>query len=49
MQKTTFRNDVVLGTPFDKVEAPAFLGDVLKDAGPEFSVAVGLALRELEG
>jgi type IV pilus assembly protein PilM len=47
--KTTFRNDVVLGTPFDKVEAPAFLGDVLKDAGPEFSVAVGLALRELEG
>lgn len=47
--KTTFRNDVVLGTPFDKVEAPAFLGDVLKVAGPEFSVAVGLALRELEG
>ncbi len=47
--KAAFRNDVVLGTPFDKVEAPAFLEDVLRVAGPEFSVAMGLALRELEG
>lgn len=39
---------VVLGLPFDKVEAPAFLNDVLKEAGPEFAVAIGLALRKLE-
>lgn len=39
---------VVLGLPFDKVEAPAFLGNVLKEAGPEFAVAIGLALRKLE-
>lgn len=40
--------DVVLGNPFGKVQAPAFLGDVLKQVGPEFSVAVGLALRKLQ-
>ncbi len=39
---------VVIGLPFDKVEAPAFLTNVLKEAGPEFAVAVGLALRKLE-
>ena len=39
---------VVLGLPFDKVEAPAFLSNVLKEAGPEFAVAIGLALRKLE-
>jgi Tfp pilus assembly PilM family ATPase len=38
----------VLGLPFDKVEAPAFLNNVLKEAGPEFAVAIGLALRKLE-
>jgi type IV pilus assembly protein PilM len=39
---------VVVGLPFDKVEAPAFLNNVLKEAGPEFAVAIGLALRKLE-
>lgn len=39
---------VVLGLPFDKVEAPSFLNNVLKEAGPEFAVAIGLALRKLE-
>ena len=39
---------VELADPFGKTEAPAFLGDVLKEAGPEFSVAVGLALRRLQ-
>lgn len=34
--------------PFAKTEAPAFLSDVLAEAGPEFSVAVGLALRRLQ-
>ncbi|MFA5000784.1 MAG: pilus assembly protein PilM [Candidatus Paceibacterota bacterium] len=39
---------IVVGLPFDKVEAPAFLNDILKEAGPEFAVAIGLALRKLE-
>lgn len=40
--------EVVLATPFSLVEAPAFLNDILKEAGPEFAVAIGLALRKLE-
>jgi len=40
--------EVRLGDPFSKVEAPAFLADVLKEAGPEFAVAVGVALRRLQ-
>lgn len=39
---------VVVGLPFDKVEAPVFLNNVLNEAGPEFAVAIGLALRKLE-
>lgn len=39
---------VVLGDPFGKVKSPAFLEDVLKTVGPEFTVAVGVALRKLE-
>ena len=33
--------------PFSKVSNPAFLDAPLKEAGPEFSVAVGVALRGL--
>jgi type IV pilus assembly protein PilM len=40
--------EVVLADPFGKTAAPAFLEEVLKEAGPEFSVAVGLALRRLQ-
>lgn len=40
--------ETILGDPFSKVSAPAFLGDVLKETGSEFSVAVGLALRKLQ-
>ncbi|MDP3735475.1 MAG: pilus assembly protein PilM [bacterium] len=39
--------EVSLGDPFQKLEAPAFLEDVLRQAGPEFAVATGLALRAL--
>lgn len=40
---------VVLGDPFSKVESPvAILEPILKEVGPEFAVAVGLALRGLE-
>lgn len=40
--------EVSLGDPFAKVEAPAFLVEVLRDAGPEFAVAIGVALRKLQ-
>lgn len=41
-------SQVMFGDPFAKVEAPAFLTDVLREAGPEFSVAIGVALRKLQ-
>ncbi|NTV44553.1 MAG: pilus assembly protein PilM [Candidatus Yonathbacteria bacterium] len=43
-----FETEVMYADPFRKTEAPAFLKPVLADAGPEFAVAVGLALRKLE-
>ncbi|MGH7936683.1 MAG: type IV pilus assembly protein PilM, partial [Chthoniobacterales bacterium] len=42
------QNELRLADPFGKTEAPAFLEKILKEAGPEFSVAVGLALRRLQ-
>lgn len=46
--KNMFQTEVVAGDPFGKVVAPAFLEKVLKDTGPEFAVAVGVALRKLQ-
>jgi type IV pilus assembly protein PilM len=46
--KKHFDAQVVTGKPFEKTDTPAFIADVLKDAGPTFSVAVGLALRKLQ-
>lgn len=43
-----FSIPVELADPFSKVEAPAFMRPVLAEIGPEFAVAVGLALRKLE-
>ena len=42
------QNELRLADPFGKTQAPAFLEAILKDAGPEFCVAVGLALRRLQ-
>ncbi len=42
------KTEIVLGNPFSKVEAPAFLTDILKTTGPEFTVALGIALRKLQ-
>lgn len=39
--------EVKLGNPFKKLEAPAFLEPVLGEAGPSFSVAIGVALRDI--
>lgn len=46
--QASFQTEVVAGNPFLKTEAPAFLEEVLRDTGPEFAVAVGLALRKLQ-
>ncbi len=46
--KTAFQTEVTIADPFRKVEAPAFLESVLKQVGPEFDVAIGVALRKLE-
>jgi len=43
-----FKTEVISGDPFEKVETPAFLQNVLKVTGPEFTVAVGAALRCLQ-
>ena len=43
-----FRAEIEVGHPFSKVNAPAFLGKVLETMGPEFAVALGLALRKLQ-
>jgi type IV pilus assembly protein PilM len=45
--KETFNIEVFYSDPFSKTEAPAFLEPILKISGPEFSVALGLALRQL--
>lgn len=43
-----FQVEVMYGNAFQKVEAPAFLANILSETGPEFAVAVGLALRKLQ-
>ena len=40
-----FQVEVISGDPFGKVETPAFLENILRVTGPEFTVAVGCALR----
>jgi type IV pilus assembly protein PilM len=45
---TNFRAEIEIGHPFSKVNAPAFLEKVLENIGPEFGVALGLALRKLQ-
>lgn len=37
-----------LADPFSRVESPPFLDDLLKKIGPEFTVAIGVALRKLD-
>lgn len=46
--KSFFSIDVRVADPFSKTSAPAFMRPVLGEIGPEFAVAVGLALRKLE-
>lgn len=44
MAKDNFKIPVLIGSPFDRLDTPAFLSNTLKEVGPEFTVAVGLAL-----
>lgn len=46
--KEFFSVDVKLADPFGRTQAPAFMRPVLEEIGPEFAVAVGIALRKLE-
>ncbi|MFA6919959.1 MAG: type IV pilus assembly protein PilM [Candidatus Paceibacterota bacterium] len=43
-----FKAEIEVGHPFSKVGAPAFLEKVLLATGPEFAIAIGLALRKLQ-
>ena len=43
----TFRIETISANPFEKVTVPEFVQNVLAETGPEFSVALGVALRKL--
>lgn len=43
-----FKAEIEMGHPFSKTNTPAFLEKVLEAMGPEFAVALGLALRKLQ-
>jgi type IV pilus assembly protein PilM len=44
----SFAAELVIADPFAKVESPVFLQGVLKTTGPEFSIALGLALKKFQ-
>lgn len=39
---------IEIGDPFSRIETPVFLQDTLKEAGPEFAVAIGLAIKGVQ-
>jgi Tfp pilus assembly PilM family ATPase len=43
-----FSRPVTLADPFSKVAYPAFLEDTLRQAGPSFSIALGVALSAFQ-
>lgn len=43
-----FETTVVMGSPFERIDAPAYMEATLREAGPEFAVAIGLGLRALQ-
>jgi len=47
LAKISFQTNVVYADPFGKLETPAFLTEEFAQAGPEFAVAIGVALRRL--
>jgi type IV pilus assembly protein PilM len=47
LAKISFQTEVIYADPFGKLETPAFLAEEFAQAGPEFAVAIGVALRKL--
>lgn len=45
---TKLNKETIIGNPFLKVDYPPVLTDVLKEIGPGFATAIGLALKEFE-
>ncbi len=45
--ESKFDMEAEIADPFSKIETPAFLDDLLKQVGPGFAVALGIALRGL--
>ncbi len=48
LAKISFQTNVIYADPFGKLETPAFLAEEFSQAGPEFAVAIGVALRRLQ-
>ena len=48
LAKISFQTNVIYADPFNKLETPAFLTEEFAQAGPEFAVAIGIALRRLQ-
>lgn len=46
--KKSLQAEVEIADPFSRTEAPAFLGNVLREIGPGFAVSAGVALRKLK-
>ncbi len=47
LAKISFQTEIIYADPFGKLDTPAFLAEQFKEAGPEFAVAIGTALRRL--
>ncbi len=47
LAKISFQTNIIYANPFDKLETPAVLAEEFAHAGPEFTVAIGVALRRL--
>lgn len=47
LAKQSFKTEVSYSNAFSRLESPAFLESKLKNSGPEFAIAIGLALRKL--
>lgn len=47
LARVSLQTEILYANPFGKLEVPAFYGEQFKQAGPEFAVAIGCALRRL--
>ena len=47
LAKISFQTEVIYADPFSRLETPAFLSEHFIQAGPEFAVAIGCAMRRL--